>query len=360
MIESKIKKILIIDDSLLVRNIIADIVAKEADLDVIATGKTGLDCVELAKKLRPDLIILDIEMPVLDGLSALDELKKLNLKIPVIMLSVLTQHGADATFKALEKGAIDFIPKPSAQMQVDPKELGRILVSRVRGYFEGLEKSKAFEGLSAKKESTVLSQNKGFQKKDKIEAICIGTSTGGPKALHTVLMSFPADFSLPILVVQHMPQGFTKAFAERLDSLSKLRVKEAEHNEIVQNGTVYIAAGDHQMTIVAKSGGRYIQLDQNAPQINGHRPSIEVLFDSARSVYGGSHLVGVIMTGMGKDGSLAIKRIHDEHGYTIAQDEESSIIFGMNRQAIEMGGIERIVPLDRITNTIVDSVKQRG
>lgn len=359
MKQSKIIKVIIIDDSLLVRNIIGDIIAKEPDIDVIATGKTGVDCVELAKKLSPDLIVLDIEMPILDGLSALDELKRLRLQIPVIMLSVLTQHGADATFKALEKGAIDFIPKPSAQMKMDTADLGKILVSRVRGYFEGLESSEIQKNKLDKASLSEKQENKGFQKNDRIEAICIGTSTGGPKALHSILTRFPKDFSLPIFVVQHMPPGFTKAFADRVNSLSMIRVKEAEDGEKAEPGCVYIAPGDYQMRIAMKNGMKTILLDQS-PQVNGHRPSIEVLFDSAREAYGSRRLIAVIMTGMGRDGSVAIKKIHDEHGFTIAQDEKSSVIFGMNRQAIELGGIDKILPLEEITENIMNTVKQRG
>lgn len=360
---SKIK-VIIIDDSLLVRNIIADILSAQNDIEVVATGKTGMDCLELAKKLSPDYIVLDIEMPIMDGLTALAELKKARINIPVIMLSVLTQHGADATFKALELGAIDFIPKPSSQVQMDTKEIGKILISKIRGTWESKnQKSIKSEVRNLDKSSSRLQtdneKNKGFQKSAPLEAICIGTSTGGPKALQTVFQGFPDGFKLPVFVVQHMPAGFTKAFAERMNTFSKLNVKEAENGEEVKSGYAYIAPGDLQMRLTSKSGGKFIEL-QKSDSVNGHRPSIEVLFDSARSQYSAAKLVAVIMTGMGKDGSEAIKRIRDENGFTIAQDEASSVIFGMNRVAIELGGIERIAPVENITKIVIDIVKERG
>lgn len=352
-------KILIVDDSMLVRNIIADLVTQERDIEVVATGKTGVDCIDLSKKLHPDLIVLDIEMPIMDGLTALEEMKKQKIHVPVIMLSVLTQHGADATFRALELGAIDFIPKPSAQMQMDTKELGNILIQKVRGYFEGQNRIEANKIASPSPISLPVTKNKGFQKKQRFEAICIGTSTGGPKALQSVLTRLPKDLSCPVFVVQHMPPGFTKAFAERMDMLSPIAVKEAERGETVRAGVVYIAPGDYQMRVTKRGDLKTIDLEQS-PQVNGHRPSIEVLFDSLRAVYGGDTLISVIMTGMGKDGAEAIKRIHEDHGFTIAQNEETSVIYGMNRHAVEIGGIDRVLPLGSITDIMLETMKQRG
>lgn len=358
MSERKKIKVLIIDDSLLVRNIIADILDHEKDIEVVATGKTGIDCIELAKKLKPDLIVLDIEMPIMDGLTALEELRKLKIQIPVIMLSVLTQHGANATFKALELGAIDFIPKPSAQMKMDTKELGEIIIQKLRGYFNGQNAIKKAKQPDSKLISESLTKNKGFQKKRRLEAICIGTSTGGPKALQVVLAGFPKDFPCPVFVVQHMPAGFTKAFAERMDMLSPIEVKEAEQGEVVKAGVVYIAPGDFQMKIAKSSKGKVIELEKS-PQVNGHRPAVEVTFDSARVAYGGESLAAVIMTGMGRDGAEAIKRIKEESGYTIAQNEETSVIYGMNRSAVEIGGIDKIVALQDIAGIILEIVKER-
>lgn len=360
---SKVKRVLIIDDSLLVRNVIADLLNKEPDIEVVATGKTGLDCIELATKLKPDFIILDIEMPIMDGLMALDELKKSKLNIPVIMLSVLTQHGAEATFKALEKGAIDFVPKPSTDSKLQPEDIGRILASKIRGYFEGVEAKKVETNIT-KKEGKVSAfpsplENKGFQKSEPIKAICIGTSTGGPKALQVVISGIPKDIPVPIFVVQHMPFGFTKAFAERLNQICPISVKEAEDGEVVQKSMVYIAPGDRHLMVQKKGNQVHIQLDQS-PQVNGHRPSIDVLFDSVREVYQAKHVLAVIMTGMGRDGARGIYSIKEEGGLTIAQDQDSSVIYGMNRVAVEMGAIHKVIKLNDIPKAIVEIIRERG
>ncbi|TGL78244.1 chemotaxis response regulator protein-glutamate methylesterase [Leptospira yasudae] len=347
----------IVDDSLLVRNIISDQIQKDSKILVVATGKTGVDCIELAQKLNPDVIILDVEMPVMDGLTALHELQKKKMGIPVIMLSVLTQNGAEATFKALEYGAIDFVPKPSSAFQFDPEEIGNILKSKILAYFESRVKIPSIVALKKVPVTTVPSS--GAQaKKSPVQAICIGTSTGGPRALQEVFSRVPADISLPILVVQHMPAGFTKAFAMRLNEHSKIRVKEAEDGEPIEPNTGYVAPGDAHLSIQSRGGRKWIALNREAP-VNGHRPSIEVLLNSAIEEYK-SGIVGVIMTGMGKDGSAAMVKVKEAGGSTIAQDEQSSVIYGMNRQAVEMGGVEYIEPVTEIINRIQIILKERG
>jgi len=353
-------KIVIVDDSMLVRNILSDVLEKKEGFQIIATGKTGVDCVELAEKLRPDFIILDIEMPVMDGLTALAEIKKKRLPTAVIMLSVLTQHGADATFRALELGAIDFVPKPSSGNQFSPEEIAEVLAGKIKGYLD----SKASSPFAKSPDKTTKPSpptpiNKSFQKPVSVQAIGIGTSTGGPKALQTLFSAIPADFSKPILVVQHMPPGFTKAFAERLNSLSKISVKEAENGDVVEPGKAYIAPGDYQMKVISKNGSKVIELE-HSNTVNGHRPSIEVLFNSMSEVYGGNHLLSVIMTGMGRDGSQSITNIHNQGGVTLAQDEASSVVYGMNRVAVELGGIDLVLPLEDIIPKMIEILKTRG
>ncbi len=352
-------KIVIIDDSLLVRNILSDVLEKKAGFQVIATGKTGIDCLDLAEKLKPDFIILDIEMPIMDGLTALAELKKKKLSSNIIMLSVLTQHGADATFKALELGAVDFVPKPSSGNQFSPDQIADVLSQKIKGILDSQSQSKILP-----KESSFVSPNrelpnKSFQKQVTINAIAIGTSTGGPKALQALFTAIPADFQKPILVVQHMPPGFTKAFADRLNSLSKIKVKEAEQGDVIEPGSAYVAPGDFQMRVVLKDGVKVIDLQQSV-QVNGHRPSIEVLFDSMAEVYGGGHLLSVIMTGMGKDGAQSITNIRKKGGITLAQDENTSVVYGMNRAAVELGGIDFVLPLEDIMPKINELLRARG
>ncbi len=351
-------KIVIIDDSLLVRNILSDVLEKKAGFQVIATGKTGIDCIELAEKLKPDFIILDIEMPIMDGLTALAELKKKKLPSNIIMLSVLTQHGADATFKALELGAVDFVPKPSSGNQFSPDQIADVLSQKIKGILDSRAVTKLPERTPIIPPKREL-PNKSFQKQVSINAIAIGTSTGGPKALQTVFTALPADFQKPILVVQHMPAGFTKAFADRLNSLSKIQVKEAEQGDVIEPGKAYIAPGDYQMRVVSRDGMKVIDLQQST-QVNGHRPSIEVLFESMTEVYGGGHLLSVIMTGMGKDGAQAITNIHTKGGITLAQDETTSVVYGMNRAAVELGGIDFVLPLDDIVPKMIELLRARG
>ncbi|MCB1158706.1 MAG: chemotaxis response regulator protein-glutamate methylesterase [Leptospiraceae bacterium] len=343
-------RVLVIDDSPLVRNIITDLLEAEEDIEVIATGKTGLDCIELSQKLKPDIITLDVEMPVMDGLTALKELYEKNMKIGVLMLSAVTRQGAKATFKALELGAYDFIPKPSSALKMELQELGNILRTKIRGYFEHKYKPR--------KRIRIKVGNFPDVKKFPIQAIGIGTSTGGPNALQKIFSSFPEDFRYPVFVVQHMPAGFTKAFAERLDDTSNLTVKEAEHGELVRSGVAYVAPGNYHMRLKKKDDNISIELDQGN-LVNGHRPSIDVTLDSLCNCYGSS-LVGVIMTGMGKDGALSMKKVKELGGATISQDEKTSVIFGMNKQAIEMGAIDHIVPLEDIVSNILRIIKERG
>ncbi|TGL21832.1 chemotaxis response regulator protein-glutamate methylesterase [Leptospira yanagawae] len=348
--------VVIIDDSLLVRNILSDALTKKEEVSVIATGKTGMDCIELAEKLKPDFIVLDIEMPIMDGLTALAEIKKKKLPSHVIMLSVLTQHGADATFKALELGAVDFIPKPSSGNQFSPEDIAAVLSLKIKGFSDSKPVSADSEVRPERPERQI---NKSFQKPIQVEAIGIGTSTGGPKALQTVFAGIPADFPKPIFVVQHMPAGFTKAFADRLNTLSKIHVKEAEQGDLVQVGTAYIAPGDYQMRVVSKGKDRIIELT-HSEQVNGHRPSIEVLFDSLVESYGADHLLSMIMTGMGKDGSHAITNIHTKGGITLAQNEATSVVYGMNRVAVELGGIDFVLPVEELVPKMIELLKSRG
>jgi len=351
-ISKKIKAV-IIDDSALVRTIISDLLQVDGNIEVVGTGKNGAECLELLEKLKPDVITLDVEMPIMDGLTTLREISKKGIKVAVIMLSVLTQHGATATFHALELGAIDFVPKPSNAIKMDTENIGILLRTKILDYFDH------HRGVHVKPAITkVKVGNFPEKKKYPIKAIGIGTSTGGPNALHGLFKQIPENFDYPIFVVQHMPQGFTKAFAERLDEISAIKVKEAENGEIVKSGTAYIAPGNHHMKIHRKDLNISIELEQGSP-VNGHRPSVDFTFDSLNVCYGAS-LLAVIMTGMGRDGAEAMKKLKEIGSPTIAQDEKSSVVFGMNRQAIELGGIDSIVPLNEIVPQMIRIIKERG
>lgn len=337
-------KVLVVDDSSLVRKVVTDILGQDPDIRVIGTANNGKAAIQMNQELDPDVITLDIEMPVLDGLAALSHIMATKPK-PVVMLSVLTQHGADATFRALELGAVDFIPKPSSMLTTSVDEIGDQLIKKVKtaAATRLLKKPASPEPVTRiqKIESKTLS--------DKI--VAIGTSTGGPSALITLFKAIPENFPSPVLVVQHMPEGFTAAFSKRLDESSTLKVKEAEDGDDVLPGHGYIAPGHSHMEIVKKGSGHKIRVFQ-ADKVSGHMPSIDVLFNSMAEHVGGS-TVGVIMTGMGRDGAEGLKKIRKTGGYTIAQDEETSVVYGMNRVAVELGAVNEVVPLGEITSRIV-------
>ncbi len=341
-------RVLVVDDSTLVRKIVTDILERDPDIKVVGTANNGKTAIFRNQELNPDVITMDIEMPILDGLAALKHIMSTNPK-PVIMMSVLTQNGADATFKALEHGAVDFIPKPSTLLSMTVDEIGDLLISKIKTVF----KSKVNALTTRPADTAPLAVQKDARtESDKI--VAIGTSTGGPSALINVFNKFTPKFPAPVLVVQHMPEGFTAAFSKRLNDSSELKVKEAEDGDDVLPGHGYVAPGHSHMRIV-KKGSNYKIKVYNAEKVSGHMPSIDVLFDSmAQEV--GSRSIGVIMTGMGKDGAAGILNIKKTGGYTIAQNEETSVVYGMNRVAVEMGGINEIVPLDDITSRIIRKI----
>lgn len=360
-------KVLVVDDSALVRIIITDALHKDPGIEVVGTANNGKSAVFKSHVLDPDIITLDIEMPIMNGLDALKEIMKVNPK-PVIMMSVLTQHGAEATFKALEYGAVDFIPKPSTMLSMSVTDISDLLISKVKSVAKSginfdrerqaeiIKRSEVSVGKDSLKpvsevsdtEKTILDNKKSIS--DKI--VCIGTSTGGPSALITVFRSLPENFPSPVVVVQHMPEGFTKAFADRLNGCSALEVKEAEDGDKLEPGKGFIAPGHSHVRIEKISGGLFIRLDKGE-KVSGHRPSIDVMFKSLNEV-SGNNLIAVIMTGMGRDGADGILSIRNSGGYTVAQNEDTSVVYGMNRVAVEIGGVIDEVPLEQISKKIVE------
>jgi two-component system chemotaxis response regulator CheB len=294
----------------------------------------------------------------MDGIEALQEIMKTR-PTPVIMVSVLTHHGADATFKALEMGAVDFVPKPSAQLSLSTDEISDLLVSKVKSI--GRYKSEFGKDIACPKELVSSIKEKlppeqpmaSTSHSDKI--VAIGTSTGGPQALIQVFKVFPENFPAPVLIVQHMPEGFTTAFGERLNATSSLEVKEAADGDILRPGCGYLAPGHSHMEIEKKSSNEYRICLSQTEKVTGHRPSIDVLFRSVAKNAGVKSL-GVIMTGMGRDGADGILEIKKAGGFTLAQDEATSVVYGMNRAAIETGGVQKIVPLNEITRKIVENI----
>jgi two-component system chemotaxis response regulator CheB len=342
---------LVVDDSSLIRKVVLDILEKDQGIEVVGTANNGRTAILMNKELNPDVITMDIEMPILDGLAALKEIMSANPK-PVIMLSAFTQEGADITFKALEFGAVDFIHKPSAQMPMTIEELGVLLISKVKAAAKSRLNIFKLESKVDRTKLTTEAKSIISEVSDKI--VAIGTSTGGPSALIKIFEKFPEKFPSPVLVVQHMPDGFIGAFSKRLNNGSNLEVKEAENGDNLLSGHGYIAPGHSHMGIKKKGDKFEIEVFK-ADKVSGHMPSIDVLFDSVAE-YAGSKSVGVIMTGMGKDGAAGLLKIKQKGGYTIAQDEETSVVYGMNRVAVEIGAVNEIVPLSQIADRIIGHI----
>jgi two-component system chemotaxis response regulator CheB len=345
-------KVLVVDDSPLVRAVIVDILKNDPDIQVVGRASNGEMAVQMNNQLNPDVITMDIEMPVLDGLSALEQIMSTNPK-PVIMMSVFTQEGADATFKALELGAVDFIPKKSTQEALSPEELGILLITKIK---DAAKLNVDICKFKAKADRTKLfnTETKLIIREVSDKIVAIGTSTGGPSALVKVFKEFPKKFPSPVLVVQHMPEGFIDAFSNKLNKDSNLKVKVAEDGDELLAGHGYVAPGHAHMAIEKKGDKFKIKLFKGE-KVSGHMPSIDVLFDSVAE-FAGSKSVGVIMTGMGKDGSDGLLKIKSKGGYTIAQDEETSVVYGMNRVAVEIGAVNEIVPIEQITDRIIVNI----
>lgn len=341
-------KLLIVDDSAFMRKVLSDLFSAETDFTVLDVARNGKEAIDKVKRLKPDVVTLDVEMPLMDGLSALDVIMK-ECPTAVVMVSSLTREGAEATIKALEKGAVDFVAKTAGP------------ISSVDGIRqELLLKCRA----AAKTNVRLLLDRKMVKLSEAVERpatsfaqsvdeliVAIGTSTGGPRALQEVLTKLPGNLPCGVVIVQHMPPGFTKSLAERLNSLCALTVKEAEQNDVVSPGLVLIAPGDYHMTLAREGTKTVVHLDKNPP-IGGHRPSVDPMFESVANIYG-KRAVGVILTGMGHDGSRGIKLIKQSSGFTIAEDQSTAVIYGMPKAAIELGVVDKAIPLHGISAEIV-------
>jgi len=353
-------KVLVVDDSIFMQKLIARLIAEDASLEVIGFAKNGIEAVKKVKDLHPHVVTLDIEMPEMNGLEALKQIMQIR-PTPVLMLSSLTQDGASATMEALKYGAVDFIPKPSGAISADLYKVKEELLSKIKLAAELpltslLQLGKREASKLAVQEFKAVNKPmvRPASRANSLEQIlAIGTSTGGPRALEVVITALPAWFPYPVLIVQHMPAKFTKSLAQRLDRLSSIKVVEAEENQRIVGGTAYIAPGDYHMTAVQRNSEFFVALHQH-PLRNGHRPSVEVLFESV------SKLVGIkqhyiIMTGMGNDGAEEMARAKSAGGCsTIAESEETCVVFGMPRSAIARNCVDHIVPLDRITAKILE------
>lgn len=361
-------RVLVVDDTALFRRIVSDALAMLPDVEVVGTAPNGKIALERARTLTPDLITLDIEMPEMSGLEVLDELKKSGIKCGVVIVSALTLKGGDLTIKALEKGAFDFITKPSGkdvasnlaavrdslQPIVSAYRRGWEVRSILRSGAAPISTRPAVATVTPERPLPVRTERPAFV--GKTEMVVIGVSTGGPNALSIMLPGLPANFPVPILVVQHMPALFTQSLATSLSAKCALKVKEAVDNEPARPGWVYIAPGGRHLKAGPGSNGEIILKVTDDPQENNCRPSVDYLFRSVANYFQG-HVVGVIMTGMGNDGVIGLRLLKRRNSYIIAQDEASCVVFGMPGEAIKAGVVDTIVPLERMADEIVRSVK---
>ncbi|MFD1037967.1 chemotaxis response regulator protein-glutamate methylesterase [Virgibacillus byunsanensis] len=342
---------IVVDDSAFMRKMISDILSSDNRINVIATARNGEDGIKKIKELQPDVVTLDVEMPIMDGITALQKIMETN-PTSVVMFSSVTSEGTAKTIQAISYGAVDFISKPSGSITLNLTNIKEEIIAKVITASEvTLSKVVAAQPLLTSSVHTATIS----MPYDKT-IVAIGTSTGGPRALQRVLTELPKDFRAPILIVQHMPAGFTKSLAERLNSLAKINVKEATHGEIIQDHTAYIAPGNYHMRTRKVGTTLAIELTEDSLR-NGHRPSIDELFESL-SIVQKVNKIAVILTGMGTDGSEGIKKLKASESKTIviAESEQSSVVYGMPKAAVRTNYVNHIVHLHQVGETITNLV----
>ncbi|MDJ0974648.1 MAG: chemotaxis response regulator protein-glutamate methylesterase [Planctomycetota bacterium] len=337
-------RVLVVDDSALVRELLSQMLSADPEIEVVGTARDANRAWQRIQSLKPDVITLDVEMPGMDGLTFLERLMRIR-PMPVIMVSSLTEKGSSATMRALELGAIDFVCKPKVDVKAGTAALADEIVSKVK------VASRARLPVAPARPIARATAD-GFPRVGQA-CVALGASTGGPKALGGLLQALPSDFP-PILVTQHMPGTFTRSFADRLDGQCDLTVREAEGGEAPRRGMVFIAPGIAHLRVELSALGPVLVLD-DGPPVNHHRPSVDVLFDSVAEVYG-RHGVAALLTGMGADGARGLGAIRAAGGSTIAQDEKTSLVYGMPRVAFEIGAAEHVLPLERIPRALVKLV----
>ncbi|QYY25264.1 chemotaxis response regulator protein-glutamate methylesterase [Diaphorobacter sp. MNS-0] len=351
-------RVIVVDDSALVRSLLSEIINRQSDMECIGTANDPLIAREMIREKNPDVITLDVEMPRMDGIDFLGRLMRLR-PMPVVMISTLTERGAEVTMRALELGAVDFVAKPRVGLSSGLNELAAQIVDKIRvAAVAHVRRAPARSAAAivhpdagaatAPAPAPTASALLGRVSTEKV--ICIGASTGGTEAIREVLIHMPAD-SPAIVITQHMPPGFTTSFAARLNSLCQITVKEAVNGERILPGHAYIAPGGRQFYL-ARSGANYVAVVDDSPPVNRHKPSVEVLFKSAAAVVG-RNAYGIMLTGMGGDGAAAMREMRDAGSYNYVQDEASCIVFGMPREAIAHGAADEVLPLSQIAQALI-------
>lgn len=340
-------KVLCVDDSALIRGLMTRIINGNDDMQVVAVAPDPLVARDLIKQHDPDVLTLDVEMPRMDGLDFLERLMRLR-PMPVLMVSSLTREGSEVTLRALELGAVDFMPKPQLGIRDGMLEYAGVIADKVRAAARAQVHGRPVSGPPVRLREPMVSSEK---------LVILGASTGGPDAIRRVLEALPAN-SPAMVIAQHMPAGFTRSFAQRLDRLCRVGVKEAEHGERIVPGHVYIAPGGRHLAL-ARSGANYVaRLDDTEP-VNRHRPSVDVLFHSAAR-HAGRNAIGVLLTGMGKDGAAGLLAMRQAGAVTLAQDQATSLVFGMPREAIALGAAGETVALDQVAARLMDHAAASG
>lgn len=362
-------KVLVADDSAFMRKLIQDILSSSNQIEIVGTARNGQEAIKKIKELKPNVVTMDVEMPILNGIEALKIIMAED-PVPIVMLSSTTKEGAENTLHAIQLGAVDFIAKPSGPISLDLKNIRNEIVEKVlsaskanlSSISRNLQKKELFStkllncsNIKLEKELEksfdLKSTNPKWERSLK-KLVCIGTSTGGPRALQAVLAKLPADIQAPVVIVQHMPPGFTKSLANRLDSLSQIKVKEAEDGEVLKNGVAYITPGGYHLKLKRNFEGLVIQLDQSLPR-SGHRPSVDVMFESISAIPDFAK-IAVIMTGMGADGAKGLIQLKKSGKVkAIAESMETSIVFGMPKAAISTNLVDEVQDVEDITKTIL-------
>ena len=351
-------KVLMADDSVAVRRLVKETLSKVDEIEVAGAARDGKEALDMISKLKPDVILLDVEMPILDGIETLRQLRRTDRKTPVLMFSSLTVSGGEATLEALSLGANDYVAKPTAAENVNQAiaYINAELVPKIKqwGRQSIRPAGPAVRIKEPQTDTSAPSREKGTP--SPIDVVLIGSSTGGPNALAEVIPKLPANLSVPVLIVQHMPKLFTKLLAERLDKASRLSVKEATDGAVIRAGEVLIAPGDYHMTVESVGPDRRTVLNQSPPE-NSCRPAVDVLFRSAATVYG-KRCLAVMLTGMGKDGLEGSRKLCDRGATLIAQDQASCVVWGMPRAVTEAGIADAVVPLAEIHQRIIRDAKR--
>ncbi len=347
-----VTNVFIADDSAFMRTALTRMIESDAGLRVCGTAQTGQEAIEKIGKLQPDVVTLDVEMPGLNGIETLKRIMKDSPR-PVIMVSSLTQEGAETTLEALSLGAFDYLPKQSSFVSLDIVKIRDDLIAKVKAASESGRRRKLLAKTALPPHPLAPAPRSSHHAAASI--VALGTSTGGPKALQEILPLFPADLPVPVLIVQHMPRGFTGPFAKRLNGLCKVKVREAEQNDPIEPGVVYIAPAGQHMTVVRRSTSRAIVRLATTPEKMLHMPSVDVMMLSAAEVYR-SLCMGVILTGMGADGAKGMEAIQREGGVTVGQDEASCTVYGMPRSCAEMGVTQVVVPLLQVPDQILQTI----